>query len=67
LWPLPALIALTVIVGVIVIGVLDPEQWVSLGIAIGIVAAGYAYYFGYLRSRGDTHLLLLEAADDDQI
>jgi amino acid transporter len=67
LWPLPALTALTVIVGVIVIGVLDPEQWVSLGIAIGIVAAGYAYYFGYLRSRGDTHLLLLEAADDDQI
>jgi amino acid transporter len=67
LWPLPALVALAVIAGVVVIGVMDPEQWSSLGIALGIVAAGYAYYFGYLRSRGATHLLLLDAQDDDRV
>ncbi|MBY3793856.1 APC family permease [Rhodococcus fascians] len=67
LWPLPALVALIVIVGIVVIGVMDPQQWLSLGIALGIVAAGYAYYFGYLRSRGATHLLLLDAQDDDRV
>jgi len=64
MWPVPAALALALIIGVIVIGVLDPEQWLSLGIAIGIVAAGYLYYFVYLRTRGGTHLLLLEAAED---
>ena len=45
-------------------GLLDPNQWLSLGIAVGIVATGFGYYFGYLRSRAGTHLLLLEVSDE---
>jgi hypothetical protein len=37
-----------------VIGILDPAQWLSLGIAFGIVAAGFAYYALYLRARPGT-------------
>lgn len=65
LWPLPALVALLVIVAVVGIGVFDPSQWVSLGVAAGIVIAGYAYYATYLRSRSGTQFLVLEARDDD--
>jgi amino acid transporter len=65
MWPVPAVVALGAIATIIVIGLLDPEQWLSLGIAIAIVATGFAYYFGYLRARSGTHLLLLEAAEDD--
>ena len=63
-WPLPPVVALLAIVTIFVMGVLDPNQWLSLGIAVGIVAAGYLYYFGYLRSRAGTHLLLLQVSDD---
>lgn len=66
LWPIPALLALAVIGGVIVIGLLDPSQWLSLGIAAAIVTTGFLYYFLYLRSRGATHLLLLDAAEDPE-
>lgn len=65
MWPIPAIIALLAIGTIFVLGVLDPKQWVSLGVAIAIVATGFVYYFGYLRSRSGTHLLLLEVADDD--
>ncbi|MFS0734145.1 APC family permease [Microbacterium sp. 1P10UB] len=64
LWPVPAVVALIVIVAVVGIGVFDPGQWVSLGIAGGIVVAGYLYYFLYLRSRGGLPFLG-EGQDDD--
>lgn len=64
-WPLPALVALVVIASVIFLGVLDPTQWVSLSIAGGIVVAGYAYYFAYLRSRNLDRFLLDADADPD--
>jgi len=65
LWPVPALVALLVIVAVVGIGVFDPAQWVSLGVAAGIVVAGYVYYAAYLRPRKGTQFLMLEASDDD--
>lgn len=65
LWPLPPVVALVAIAAIFVMGLLDPTQWPSLGIAVGIVAAGYLYYFGYLRSRAGTHLLLLEVHDEE--
>jgi amino acid transporter len=64
-WPLPALVALVVIASVLVLGVLDPTQWGSLSISGGIVVAGYAYYFAYLRSRGIDRFLLDAEADAD--
>lgn len=64
-WPLPPVAALLAIAAIFVVGVLDPNQWLSLGIAVGIVAAGYAYYFCYLRSRAGTHLLLLDVRDEE--
>lgn len=64
-WPLPPVAALLAIATIFVVGVLDPNQWLSLGIAVGIVAAGYAYYFCYLRSRAGTHLLLLAVRDEE--
>lgn len=64
-WPLPPVIALAAILAIFVVGVLDPDQWLSLGIAVGIVATGFAYYFCYLRSRAGTHLLLLDAHDEE--
>lgn len=63
LWPAPAIVALIVIASVLIIGILDPAQWVSLTIAGGIVVAGFAYYFGYLRSRDGARLLLVEPAE----
>ncbi|MEH3140980.1 MAG: APC family permease [Mycobacterium kyogaense] len=65
LWPLPPVAALLAIAAIFVVGVLDPNQWLSLGIAVGIVAAGFAYYFCYLRSRAGTHLLLLDVRDEE--
>ncbi|TRW87952.1 APC family permease [Mycolicibacterium sp. 018/SC-01/001] len=64
-WPLPPVAALLAIAAIFVVGVLDPTQWLSLGIAVGIVVAGYAYYFCYLRSRAGTHLLLLDVRDEE--
>ncbi|WP_163800815.1 APC family permease [Mycolicibacterium sediminis] len=64
-WPLPPALALLAIGAIFVIGVLDPAQWLSLGIAVGIIATGFAYYFGYLRSRSGTHLLLLDVGDEE--
>ena len=51
LWPLPPLLAFVAIATIFVIGILDPVQWLSLGIAFGIVATGFAYYALYLRAR----------------
>ena len=65
LWPLPPVIALLAILTIFVVGVLDPNQWLSLGIAVGIIAAGFLYYFCYLRSRAGTHLLLLEVSEEE--
>ena len=67
LWPLPPVLALIAIGTIFVVGVLDPTQWPSLGIAFGIVVAGFAYYACYLRPRAGTHLVLLDAVDDDDI
>lgn len=64
-WPLPPALALLAIAAIFVIGVMDPEQWLSLGIAVGIIATGFAYYFCYLRSRSGTHLLLLDVGDEE--
>ena len=66
-WPMPPAVALLAILAIFVAGVMDPNQWLSLGIAAGIIAAGYAYYFCYLRSRAGTHLLLLEVRDDEEV
>ena len=65
-WPAPALVALVVIASVIGISVFNPEQWVSVSIAGGVVVAGYIYYFGYLRPRKGTAFLMLEASDEEQ-
>jgi len=65
LWPLPPVVALIAIAAIFVMGLLDPTQWPSLGIAVGIVATGYLYYFAYLRSRAGTHLLLLDVDDEE--
>ena len=56
--------ALLAIAAIFILGVLDPNQWLSLGIAVGIVAAGFAYYLCYLRPRAGTHLPLLDAHDE---
>ena len=64
-WPLPPVIALVAIGAIFVIGILDPGQWLSLGIAFGIVAAGFAYYALYLR-RSPAVLHLLEGSDDEE-
>ena len=50
-----AAVALVAILAIFVVGVMDPNQWLRLGIAVGIIATGYAYYFCYLRSRAGTH------------
>jgi amino acid transporter len=64
LWPLPPAVAILAIAAIFVIGILDPAQWLSLGIAFGIVAAGYLYYAVYLRrSPGSLHLLAEEPLD----
>ena len=64
LWPAPPVVALIAIATIFVVGILDPAQWLSLGLAAGIVAAGFLYYLLYLRSNpGAAHLL---EADDDE-
>jgi amino acid transporter len=65
LWPLPPAIALLAIGAIFVIGILDPAQWLSLGIAFGIVGAGFAYYALYLR-RSPAALHLLHGDDDEE-
>ena len=64
LWPAPPLLAVVAIATIFVIGILDPAQWLSLGIAFGIVAAGFAYYALYLRARPGT-LHLIDPDDDE--
>lgn len=61
LFPLPPILAIVVIAGIILSALLDPAQWLSLGISLGIVAAGFLYYYAYLRPRSGTHLVLLDA------
>ncbi|GAA1779974.1 APC family permease [Agromyces lapidis] len=66
LWPLAPIVALAAIATIFVIGILDPGQWLSLGIAAGIIAAGFAYYALYLRRNpGAAHLL--DADEDDDL
>jgi amino acid transporter len=65
-WPVAPIVALAAIATIFVIGILDPGQWLSLGIAFGIVAAGFLYYAVYLRSNPAT-AHLLSGADDDEI
>lgn len=65
-WPLPPAICIAALLLVFVVAVLDPEQWLSLGISLAFVAAGFAYYYLYLRPRSGTHLLLLDAVHDDE-
>lgn len=65
LWPVPPVVALVAIATIFVIGILDPAQWLSLGIAAGIILAGYAYYALYLRANpAAAHLL---DADGDEL
>lgn len=64
-WPVPPVLALLAIVTIFVLGVMDPNQWLSLSIAVAIIGSGFLYYFGYLRSRAGTHLLLLEVSEDE--
>ena len=66
LWPAPPAVALIAIVAIFVIGILDPAQWLSLGIAFGIVAAGFLYYALYLR-RSPGALHLIEGDDDEEL
>lgn len=66
LWPAPPAVALIAIIAIFVIGILDPAQWLSLGIAFGIVAAGFLYYALYLR-RSPGALHLIEGDDDEEI
>jgi L-asparagine transporter-like permease len=66
-WPMPPAVALLAILAIFVVGALDPHQWLSLGIAVGIIATGFAYYFCYLRPRAGTHLLLLEVSADEEV
>ncbi|MGL4256772.1 MAG: APC family permease, partial [Microbacterium sp.] len=65
-WPLAPLVALVAIATIFVIGILDPGQWLSLGIAMSIVAAGFLYYAVYLR-RNPATAHLLSGADDDEV
>lgn len=66
LWPVPPLVALAAIATIFVIGLLDPAQWLSLGVAAGIVAAGFLYYALYLRAHpGAIHLLEADASVDE--
>ncbi|GAA1955493.1 APC family permease [Agromyces allii] len=64
LWPAPPVLSLVAIATIFVIGILDPAQWLSLGIAIGIIGAGFAYFSLYLR-RSPATLHLLAGDDDD--
>lgn len=64
-WPLAPVVALLAIAAIFVIGVLDPAQWLSLGIAAGIVAAGFLYYALYLRTNPATAHLLSGEADEE--
>ncbi len=66
LWPAPPAVALIAIIAIFVIGILDPAQWLSLGIAFGIVAAGFLYYALYLR-RSPGALHLIEGDDDEEL
>lgn len=64
-WPLAPIVALLAIATIFVIGILDPAQWLSLGISTSIVAAGFLYYALYLRRNPATaHLLSPEAAEE---
>jgi len=66
LWPLAPVVALVAIATIFVIGILDPAQWLSLGIAAGIIVAGFLYYALYLRTHpGAAHLL--DADEDDDL
>jgi len=64
-WPVTPTIALLAIATIIVIALRDPDQWLSLSIAAGIVGSGFLYYYTYLRNRTDATVLLLAGAEDD--
>lgn len=64
-WPLPPLLSVVALVGVFVMTAIDPTQWASLAIAIGLVVVGFLYYALYLRPRRGTQFVLLDAIDDE--
>ncbi|WP_198954985.1 APC family permease [Kineosporia sp. R_H_3] len=64
-WPFAPAVALVAIGTIIVLALGDRGQWVSLSIAAGIVATGFAYYYGYLRRRADAIRLLLDTTGAD--
>jgi L-asparagine transporter-like permease len=67
LYPLAPIASIVAIASIFVIGILDPAQWVSLGVAIGIVVAGFAYYGLYLRRNpGTAHLLAAEDVEPER-
>ena len=63
-WPVVPAVALLAILAIVVIALLDPAQWLSLSIAAAIVAAGFGYYYAYLRTRDDLDTLLSGVTDN---
>lgn len=64
-WPIPPAVGLAILVVVFVMTAMDPTQWTSLAIAIGLVVAGFVYYALYVRPRRGTQFVLLDAVDDE--
>jgi len=65
-WPLAPVVTIIAIGMIFVVTLTDPTQWLSLGISFIFVAAGFAYYYLYLRPRKGTHLLLLDAVVEEE-
>ncbi|MET3919749.1 APC family permease [Arthrobacter sp. UYEF20] len=65
-WPLPPALCIAALLLVFVVAIMDPAQWLSLGISLAFVAAGFIYYYLYLRPRSGTHLLLLDAVIEEE-
>lgn len=65
-WPATPAIALVAIATIVVIALLDPEQWLSLSIAAAIVTAGFVYYYAYLRTRTDVAVLLFSSVAEEE-
>lgn len=65
-WPLPPALCIATLGVVFVVSFMDSAQWLSLGISLAFVSAGFAYYYLYLRPRTGTHLLLLGAVVEDE-
>jgi hypothetical protein len=61
LWPVPPLVALAG-----TLWTLSLQSWNDLLITAAILGVALAYYYIYLRPRGDTHWEMLEAVHDPE-